>query len=353
MATTNQYLKNAITRHAIFVNRFSGSQLKEMLPYLERVKARTAGKLAVGELTDLSGKRLNALYSEISGVTNGIYTKMGKKLQGNMADFAKYEREFNKKMLDKATVVEWNVPTQRQIKAAVFSDPIPLLAEQGLNVEDLLTEFSAKKSVQLVQTIQDGVIAGDTNADIIKRMSFITDTTMATGLEALVRTVTKHVSRTAMDEFVAENADIVHKMEWSAMLDSSTCEACGYLDGKLFDVGEVPADPHFGCRCNAFPVVDKEFSIKHLVEGLTRPAIGADGVELDVPLKQNYGEWLKGQPASFQDVALGATKGALFRDGGLSLSRFVDHNYQPINIKDLKASDDKHIISAFKKAGLD
>jgi hypothetical protein len=79
-----------------------------------------------------------------------------------------------------------------------------------------------------------------------------------------------------------------------------------------------------------------------------RPAVGADGPEQDVSAKMDYQSWLKTQPNAFIDEVLGATKGALFRDGGLTLDKFVDHNYQPLTLEQLKKAEPK----AFDKAGL-
>lgn len=354
MATTNAYLLTAGLRHAIFVRRFAGSQLKQMLPFLERVKRSTAGVLASKELTDFSERRLKAIYKEIDGITVEIYDKMGKKLKTNMKEFAAYENDFNKRMFNKSTDVNWNTPTDKLIKAAVFSEPVAMLQSKGLNMDDLLGEYSARKGSQLVRTIQDGVIAGKTNGDIIKDMSFITDTSMANGLEALVRSVTGFVSNVARDEFYKENSDIVSQYKWVSALDNSTCEVCGALDGQVFEVGDGPLpvmDTHFGCRCTTTAIVDPKYSIRDLV-ATDRPAIGAEGVELDVSSKTTYRQWIATQPAAFQDEVLGVNKGALFREGGLKLDKFVDENYKPVTLKELAESDDKHIIKAFKKAGL-
>lgn len=43
-----------------------------------------------------------------------------------------------------------------------------------------------------------------------------------------------------------------------------------------------------------------------------------------VPAKETYQTWLKRQPAAFQDETLGKTRGKLFRQGKLPLTKFVD-----------------------------
>lgn len=348
MATTETFLINTTTRHAIYVDRFSGSQLKKMLPYLQQVRRQTAGLLADDELTEFGERRLKRLYNEITGVTVEVLGKMGKKLKGDMKEFAAYEKGFQERTLNKATNVEWDVPSKAQITAAVFSEPIDMLAEKGMSVDDILDEFGKKKAQQMVRVVQGGVISGRTNGQIVKDMGLLTNKVIGDGVNALVRSITNHVSSVARNMFYRDNDDIVKKYRWLSTLDSSTCETCMALDGQEFDVGDGPMPPaHWGCRCTTIPIVDDKYSIRGLVD-TERPSIGEDGAEL-VSSKITYGEWLKEQPASFQDDVLGKTKGELFREGGLTVDKFVDNNYQPITLKELEESDSKAIQQAFSK----
>lgn len=349
MAGTKTFLINASTRHAIYVNRYSGSQLKEMLPYLQRVKKVTAGELATGDLTEFSKKRLKKTLREIEDITQAVLDKMNGKITSNMKKFATYEAKFSQTMLDKSAEAEFSKPSITQIHAAVFSEPILTLDDKGINVSDVLTEFSKKKSKQLVTAIQDGVILGKTNSEILKAMDYVIDTSMADGLQSMIRTITNHVSSVSRQEVYNDNEDIIDGYEWVSTLDGRTTETCMALDGQVFEVGKGPMPPaHWGCRSTTIPVVKKEFNIMGLVD-TGRPAVGEDGPEQDVSAKTNYQNWLKTQPNAFQDEVLGQAKGALFRDGGLTLDKFVDHNYKPLTLDQLKKLEPK----AFEKAGLD
>ena len=58
------------------------------------------------------------------------------------------------------------------------------------------------------------------------------------------------------------------------------------------------------------------------------------------PAGQTYQQWLKRQPKEFQDDVLGPTKAALFRDGELSLDKFVDmRSGKPFDLAALKARE--------------
>ena len=67
-----------------------------------------------------------------------------------------------------------------------------------------------------------------------------------------------------------------------------------------------------------------------------------------VPADMTYQDWLRKQPASRQDDILGVTKGKLFRQGGLTLDRFVDRAGRELNLTELR----KKNAEAFAKAGL-
>lgn len=111
-----------------------------------------------------------------------------------------------------------------------------------------------------------------------------------------------------------------------ALLIASACgQPTGLIDITPSDVGPMQGDGpvpplHFNCRCVRIPVVkswrDLGFDIDEVPEG-TRASM--DG---QVPETQTYGAWLKTQPASVQDEALGPKRAELFR-GGMTVDRFV------------------------------
>lgn len=41
----------------------------------------------------------------------------------------------------------------------------------------------------------------------------------------------------------------VHMVQWVTADDERVCEVCGKLDGKVFEIDEVPPTPHYNCRC--------------------------------------------------------------------------------------------------------
>ena len=55
-----------------------------------------------------------------------------------------------------------------------------------------------------------------------------------------------------------------------------------------------------------------------------------------VASETNYGEWLKRQPAAFQDEVLGPARGRLFRSGTETVHSFVDSRGKQLTLKQLK-----------------
>jgi hypothetical protein len=149
---------------------------------------------------------------------------------------------------------------------------------------------------------------------------------------------------------IKANLDIIKAQEWLATLDKRTCPSCASLDGKQFPPGSGPRTPlHIGCRCLLVPVLKDDFA--YLQKGETRASKGAEGGQ-QVSAELSYYDWLKEQPASFQDEVIGPVRGKLLRDGGLSAEKFaslnVDKNYAPRTLERMKKIDP----IAFKKAGI-
>lgn len=49
----------------------------------------------------------------------------------------------------------------------------------------------------------------------------------------------------------------VKKVKWNTENDDKVCKKCRQLDGKIFDIDNVPKKQHWRCRCWLSPVVEK------------------------------------------------------------------------------------------------
>jgi len=78
---------------------------------------------------------------------------------------------------------------------------------------------------------------------------------------AMTRTVSQDVQRQIKEQFWDANADALEGFvyQWSAALDSRTCQTCAPLDGKRWNKrGDAPKPPiHVNCRCQLL-LIDPE-----------------------------------------------------------------------------------------------
>lgn len=100
------------------------------------------------------------------------------------------------------------------------------------------------------------------------------------------------------------------------------------------------------CRSTTVAVLKswKEMGID-LAEAPEGTRASMDG---QVAASTTYDKWLRGRSVEFQEDILGVTKAKLFRQGGLTLDKFVDRNGAEYTLDDLR----KREADAFKKAGL-
>ncbi|ANT42298.1 head morphogenesis protein [Salmonella phage BPS11T2] len=103
------------------------------------------------------------------------------------------------------------------------------------------------------------------------------------------------------------------------------------------------------CRSTTAPVISSEFDF--LDKGAKRAARGAEGGQ-QVSADTTYYEFLKQQPAWFQDEALGPVRGKIFRNSGITPEEFrvisVDGFGRPLTLKEM-AELDKRVADYLKE----
>lgn len=100
------------------------------------------------------------------------------------------------------------------------------------------------------------------------------------------------------------------------------------------------------CRSSTVPVLKSWRELGFDVDDA--PEATRASMDGQVAESTTYSDWLKRQPASVQDEALGKTKGALFRRGGLPLEKFTDRTGAELNLDQLR----ERYAEAFAKAGV-
>jgi SPP1 gp7 family putative phage head morphogenesis protein len=199
---------------------------------------------------------------------------------------------------------------------------------QGQTTEEIVKVIRGTKAANF----SDGILGG-----VAKREG-----------SAIVRTSIQQVSNQAQQAVYEANSDLVEAYEFIATLDDKTTTQCASLDRQVFPLGEGPIPPlHVNCRSVTIPKVKGV----DLSEGRQRASVGADGGE-PVDGRLSYFEWLKTQPAAFQDDAIGETRAQLLRRGGLSAEQFAKLNlgrdFQPLTLDQMRQKNP----AAFARAGI-
>lgn len=345
---TAAYSIDVSTRHQVFLNRFAGGTAKEALEYVLRLNREVTGELlsaqSLGEAQSVMAK-----LRMIDEIIEQVITEMGDALTKKMTGLAESEAEFFTESLNQISrsgVVAKGGPN---LLKRFSGRPMQLLAKNGresLTVQGAIAEFAKKRKKEVRNIIQAGILDGEPLPTIAKNISQVVTKRTAAQAKSLARTVVFHVSNESRDAVYAANSDIIESEEWLSVLDSKTTYTCMDLDGEHFKLGEGPQAPiHWNCRSVRVPILKPQFRMRE--KGGTRTARGPEG-GTRVSAKRTYGGWLKDQPASFQDEALGPQRAKLFRDGGLSVGDFVDENYAPYTLEQLRLSNP----IAFERAGI-
>ena len=359
----------ALYRNAIDLNRYSNKVAKDIIIVYNDIIVDAVNQLrTIDELAaPVKAARLRAILAQLRDSLNtwsgGSITALSTELQG----LAELQTEFATEQLRKAlpagarTAVNTVEVSPQFAASVVTTDPTQigvitlsddlyaavqgapqtysLTATQGTmitlpNGEVVSKAFrgiAVDQAEQFSQVVRNGLLTGETTPSIAKRLigrlqfgdygPLSVKQLAAAGGEltavadnqimALVRTSINQVANTASQQVYEANQDITKKYRYIATLDTRTSARCRALDGREFEYGKGPMPPqHFNCRSTTVPILDYNQLGKDLgIENLEPPPSGKRAASGGmVPSDTTYGEWLKKQPRSVQNDAIGADK---------------------------------------------
>lgn len=334
--SANGFITDRLTRHMVFLQRFAGQQVKESLPILKQMAKEIRAALQRQDLTDFQTARLIALQIDIMAIASAAGVELEELMTANMTEFAVYEAGFTQKLLQGAVTVDLAGVSSVALGAAVTSAPMKLISGQktiNTTFAGIFDTFASGVSREVMTTVQAGITAGATNAEITRNVMSLVNTRTRAQAEAVVRTAANTTGSAARNEVYKQNADVLKGEEFSAVLDGRTTITCASLDGKIYQVGEGPQPPmHYNCRSVRVPVVDDRFAA--LREGATRASYQGP-----VSAQTTYNSWLKQQPEEFQNEVLGPERAHLFRSGEVSLDKFTDDAGKVYTLDELRARE--------------
>lgn len=398
--TANAEYMDAALRHHIGVRRYSAGLNKKVANMLEQadrdlttmLRDRLARLESQGKAIDFTAERWKVLIADIRAARHQALQAVKEQARKELGDFAKIEGEKESKILDASVPIEFSFASVAadQLRAIVSAKPF-----QGKLLKDWFDRLEKTDQHRLVTTIQLGMTEGQPIEDIVRtvvgtRAQAYSDGVLAItrrDATAIVRTAVNHVSNTARNYVWEENKDVITAKVWVSVLDGRTSAICQARDGQMSPVGDSPlpdgatelsppgARPpaHFNCRSVMVAYIDgaalvgqrpyvrdtrtrakREVNFRQIARETGKPIqqVRSEWADKNIgrlPAKTNYQEFLKRQPAAFQDEVLGSTRGKLFRQGKLEVSQFVDRSGNELTLEQLAKTQPE----AFIRAGLD
>ena len=332
--STNDKIEDAVTRHQVLIMRYAKGREDIAEEYIAST-IEAVGKILGPDIASVSTVRLDEIILEILKDLREKSASYEKDVVDEMLEFVGYQADFNVNVFSANVDADIASPILSILQSAMLLHRMPLESTRSYTVNEALQEFSTRKSRQIVQTIRDGVTLGQTSAQIsgnVRELAGVQKRQAAT----LARTISNYVSIQAREVVMNDNRNITDSYKWIATLDSRTSLICGSRDQQIYKEGpESPKPPaHFNCRSTIAPVVKEEFDLGLGVVG-KRAAVSDTGITRiagDTP----YEAWLKRQSLGFQVEVLGASRAKLFRDGKISIGRFVDQNGRTLTLDQLR-----------------
>ncbi len=347
----NDEIADELTRHSVGLQRLSNGTVRKIVAMLNRSDARIFERLLRDDVTEISRARLERMLEDLRKIIDSVYKDATGALQIELEGLATYEGEYQADMFKRVVPVrlEFVRPAADQIIAAVNARPF-----QGKLLKEWYSELEAGAFRRLRDTIRAGVVEGRTVDQIVRELRGTRAQGYKDGVlqinrraaEATVRTAVAHTANVARDRVYERNAGLIKGVQWSATLDGRTSAVCRARDGTVYPVDSGPRPPaHPNCRSSTVPVLK---SFRDLGLNIDAPKSTRASMNGQVAEDVTYDQWLRKQPIEFQNEVLGKAKGQLFRDGGLTMDRFVSKAGDELTLEELKQKERE----AWTKAGL-
>jgi len=347
--SANTYALDTLTRHQIYLQRYSSGIVNRMLPILDDIADDIAAKILQADLTEFQFNRLTIMQADVSQAISAALGDVNTALNDELIDLVDYEAGFTNRLLDDMLITGSSTVNAEALAASLTDSLMTLTSGKttaSMTINKAFTQFAGTAARDVGNAVRVGIAEGQTTNQIAKTVTQMTNTRTKAQAEALIRTAANHASTVARSAVYKENSDVLDGEIYTATLDGHTTMECASLDGKTYDVGQGPHPPiHFNCRSVRIPDVNPAFTLAKL---------SGARASMDGPVtNRNFSGWLRNQPKGFQDEYFsqftdGKDRAKLFRNGGLSMDKFTDNRAVVYNMDELRALEPQ----AFERANL-
>lgn len=361
MPTANATLFDKAIDHAIDLRFYSNGVVRRMIAVLNRADARLSAQLAEALLQlpadSFTVERLEALLQSVRETNAAAYRAVLAELEPELralsalearAEEASWRAAIPAAISERVALVGISA---EQVYAAALSRPF-----QGRLLREWAAALPEGRMRQLREAIRAGYVEGRTTSEIITTIRGTKALRFEDGilnrarreLATIVQTAISHTAQTARQAYADANADLVTAVRWVSTLDSRTSPPCRIRDGLRYTAdakhrpighkipwGDGPGRLHFNCRSVSVPVFKSWRELG--IDADELPAATRASMDGQVPADMTFAQWLARQSTARQDEILGATRGALYRKGGLKLDRFYDNRGRFLSLAQLAA----------------
>ena len=323
--TANEIFLDAMIRHMIGLQLFSGSLSRQTHELLDAVEADIRGALRArirrpGARTPAQIRQLERVLNEIEKLRSQAWDDVNALWREELTALALAEPKFVSSIIQTSVpvVLRPKLPTAEQMRAIVTSHSF-----LGQTLSGHLRKIRQSDLDRLEAQVRIGLVQGETGQQIARRLVGTVRLRGANGTTAvtrhqataLARTSVSAIAHAATREFAGKNLDIVSRDLFVATLDSRTTPICV--------VGSTPVQPIgllrriYRRRYSGDVIVVGTAAGKKLVGTPNHPILTPNGwlpLEKLQPGKQVvYTEPLKGRGVvGVQDVAMPSTAAEIF-----------------------------------------
>lgn len=354
-------LTEIASRHAVHLEGLKTGYVREFERFLQAMQDDLVAQLSrVEDPASLTGRRLTRLLEAVQETLRAGFDDYAVVWREQIEALARYEGEFTVRALERVVDAQFVLPTPVQLITAAFTQPLHVEGvDGGKLLEPFYRDWTGKTFDRVTGAIRLAAAQGQSTPDLVRRLRGTRAAKYRDGIlqqtrrdvTLMARTALQHVASQARAETYRQNKKYIKMERFVAVLDGRTSVLCRSLSDREFPVGEGPIPPlHIVCRSVRVPVLDKQ--LKALEAGGEQFSRGPDGKPKFVDADLSYYEWLKTQPASFQDSVVGETRGKLLRNGGISATRFaelqLDKDFRPLTLDQMRELEPV----AFERAGI-
>lgn len=337
----NDILFEAVVSHQLQLLRVDAQMRKEVLREIKKIEKELVSLIVDNDTW--TQRRLRKLLSEARGLIKVGYDVIDEKTFEDLVELGVIESDYMSKTFTSVGITTETLPVKKieSILRKTLIDGAPSSTWWGRQSETLMQNFEDQ--------VRTGVLLGENNAKIIRRVRGTRDFGYTNGImntsrreaESLVRTSVQSASNQVRFETMESVQNLIKSYKHIATLDSRTTDICIVRDGKRWKADtkepighslpfQVPP-LHWGCRS----AIIAELKGVDLPDDVTRAS--PDG---QVPANVSFEEYLKKKGDSFADETLGKGKAKLWREGKITLRQLLDQSGNPLTLKQLKAKYD-------------